>query len=68
MYGCSVSATHAARQQGNLDTVFFNMVNGAEGEPRIEMTTVDDASSSTDEDNGYKVEWVEFFYIFRHPM
>jgi len=54
MYGCSVSATHAARQQGNLDTVFFNMVNGAEGEPRIEMTTVDDASSSTDEDNGYK--------------
>ena len=61
MYGCSISSTHSARQQGNLDTVFFTVVNGTEGEqPCIEMTTADDPSSSADEDTGYRVK---HFYI-----
>ena len=64
MYGCSVAATNAARQQGNMDTVFFNLVNGAEGESRIEMTAGDDLAGSSDEDTGYKVKWFIFDFAF----
>ena len=63
MYGCSVAATNAARQQGNSDTVFFNLVNGDQGEARIEMNTVDDVSGNADEDTGFKVKFTMFITI-----
>ncbi|XP_065059496.1 cytosolic carboxypeptidase 1-like [Rhopilema esculentum] len=51
MYGCSVAATNAARQQGNSDTVYFN---GAEGELKTEANNLEDVNANVDEDTGYK--------------
>ena len=52
MYGCSVAATNAARQQGNSDTVYFN---GTEGELKAEANNLEDVNANVDEDTGYKV-------------
>lgn len=62
MYGCSLAATNAARQQGNSDTAPF-LMNGGEGEARMELNAMDDMNCNADEDSGFKVNREKYFFI-----
>lgn len=65
MYGCSLAATTASREQGNSDTVFFSLINPREGEARVEISTTDDVSCGAEEDIGYKVNFHKMYHLAR---